>query len=469
MVRRRNRKVNARCGPLFWGVMFAATAAALAASARGQDDLVPLIVELLGDKDKDVRSLAFEQVRTQAKGEAATRKFAELLPTLQPETQVGLLSALATRGDRGAAPAVRTLLTGSQDESVRLAAITALGFLGDAGDMGVLVKHLSSGKDAEQKAARASLVRLPGEAASAALVAQMQHAPAAQRIALIEILTERRTGQNELLVAAVNDDPQIRSAAMSALGRIAAPEHIAAMVPGVLKAQPGSERAAAERAVAAVCHRIAEAGDRAKLLLATMDKLDAKNRRELMPTLGRVGGPAALASAEEAYRDADPAMHAAGLAALCNWPDGSVVARLLELARTEEHPEHRTMARRALIRMAPLEDARTDARRLDLLRTLIAMCPDEKEQNQVLERAKSVRTVETLRFISPYLEKPPFAQQACLTVVELAHHSGLREPHKAEFHAALDKVIATSQNATVVDRAQRYKKGQTWVRPKPSS
>ena len=43
---------------------------------------------------------------------------------------------------------------------------------------------------------------------------------------------------------------------------------------------------------------------------------------------------------------------------------------------------------------------------------------------------------------------------------------GLREPHKAEFDQALDKVIQTSQDATVVDRAQRYKKGQTWVRPK---
>jgi hypothetical protein len=51
-------------------------------------------------------------------------------------------------------------------------------------------------------------------------------------------------------------------------------------------------------------------------------------------------------------------------------------------------------------------------------------------------------------------------------VVELAHHRGLREPNKAEFDQALDKVIQTSQDATVVDRAQRYKKGQTWVRPK---
>jgi len=50
-------------------------------------------------------------------------------------------------------------------------------------------------------------------------------------------------------------------------------------------------------------------------------------------------------------------------------------------------------------------------------------------------------------------------------VVELAHHRDLREPNKAEFDRALDKVIQTSKDATVVDRANRYKKGQTWARP----
>jgi hypothetical protein len=287
-----------------------------------------------------------------------------------------------------------------------------------------------------------------------------------QRVALIEILTERRAGRDDLLAAAVDDDPQVRRAAMQALGRIADPEHIAAMVPAVLKAQPGSERIAAERAVAAVSHRISDRDRQAAPLLEAMNKLSTPQRLQLMPALGRVGGPAALAAAEEAYGEKDGTVHAAGLAALCNWPDGAVVGHLLEAARIDAHPEHRTLARRALIRIAPLEDARSDARRLDLLRTLFVMCPDDAERNQVLERVKAVRTVETLRFVAPYLDQPPFSHQACTTVVELAHHSGLRESHREEFHRALDRVIATSQDATLIDRAQRYKAGQTWARPK---
>jgi len=76
-----------------------------------------------------------------------------------------------------------------------------------------------------------------------------------------------------------------------------------------------------------------------------------------------------------------------------------------------------------------------------------------------------VRSVQTLRFIKPYMNQSPYAEQACLAVVDLAHHSGLREANKAEFHRALDQVIRISKNATLLDRAQRYKKGETWVKP----
>ncbi len=136
------------------------------------------------------------------------------------------------------------------------------------------------------------------------------------------------------------------------------------------------------------------------------------------------------------------------------------------MARTDEHVDHRKLAFKALIRVAPLSDARSDQRRLDLLRTTLAMCEDDAERKLVLQRAASIRILEAVHFIAPYLKQSPFAEQACESIVELAHHRSLREPNKAEFDLLLDEVIATSKDATTIDRAQRYKKGQTWVRPK---
>ena len=432
-----------------------------------QDDATSLILELLKDQDKEVRAIALEQVRKEAKGEAATLKFAELLLTLSPEAQVGLLSALADRGDVAAAPAVRKLLAQTDQETVKVAAIEALGGVGTADDVPTLMEALGNGEKTLQAAARASLVRIAGEEASAAIVMAMEKAPSPQRVMLIEILATRRAGVPEIAKAAIDDDATVRSAAMKALGEMAAPEQLPGMIQGVLKAEPGKERAAAERAVALVCQRVSDGRPQVQPLLEAIQKLPAPDQHALLPTVGRVGGPLALEAVEKAIIESNTAAHAAGIAAICNWPDGTVGTRLLELARTEEHKEHRTQARKALIRVAPIADARTDQRRLDLVKTTFALCHDDAERKLVLQRAKSVRTIDTLRYVASFLDDPKFAQQACETIVELAHHRGLREPHKAEFDPLLVRVVSISKDPVVIDRAQRYKKGQTWNKPKP--
>jgi hypothetical protein len=252
---------------------------------------------------------------------------------------------------------------------------------------------------------------------------------------------------------------------MIALGQIAGPEHIEGMVRGVLKAEKGGERDAAEKAIMSVCGRMSDPERRADPLLAAMEKLSDGDRLVILPTLGRVGGSTARKIVEEAIADTEPRRHEAGLRALCNWPNASIAPRLIELAERDEHPEHRTLALAALIRVAPLPDQRPPAERLALLQKTMTMCTRDDERKLVLKRSSAIRTVETLRFVAAYLDQPQLAQQACEAVVELAHHRGLREPNKDEFHKALDRVLQTGKDAVVIERANRYKRDQTWVRP----
>jgi HEAT repeat protein len=440
---------------------------ALPAVGQSGDELVELVITLLGDKDKDVRALGLEQVRSEAKGEKATRRFAAELRNLPPDAQIGLLAALADRGDRAARLTVLEVISKSNDDAVAAAAIEALGPLGEAFDVPRLVQLLSSGPKTRRDAARKSLVRLTGEGVPAAIAGQLHESPPGLHVALIEIVASRRAldAVPNLLSAAVDADSSVRAAAMTALGQLAAPEHLPDMLQGVLRAQRGKERDAAERAVALVCNRIMEADKRAEPLLATMKALTGDERIALLPMLGRVGGPAALEEVEAAISDRGAARHDAGIRALCNWPEASIAPRLIVLAQMDEHADHRSLARAALIRVAPLPDKRPPGDKLKLLQQVLAICQRDAEQDQALRRASAIRTVETLRFVIPYLDKPPHAQAACEAVVELAHHRGLREPNKAEFDRALDKVIATSKDAVVIERATRYKKGQTWTRP----
>ena len=92
----------------------------------------------------------------------------------------------------------------------------------------------------------------------------------------------------------------------------------------------------------------------------------------------------------------------------------------------------------------------------------VAKTPEEV--SLVINRVRTAYDIEALRFVLPYVDQPQFAQIACETIVEIAHHREVRDPNKAEVDKVLDKVIATSKNPVVVERANRYKRGETWDR-----
>ena len=156
------------------------------------DELVQMVVRLLADEDRQMRALGLEQVRTAAKGAAATRLFAAQLPRLKADAQVELLRALAARGDPAAVAAVREVLAPSRDEPVRLAAIDALGGLGDASDVPRLVQVLAADSQPEVAAARRCLVSLRGDAVDAALQTAMKDATAPQRDAVVGVVAARK-------------------------------------------------------------------------------------------------------------------------------------------------------------------------------------------------------------------------------------------------------------------------------------
>ena len=279
---------------------------------------------------------------------------------------------------------------------------------------------------------------------------------------LLEVLAARNAKDSGagILPAAEDADAKVRMAAMTTLSQLAAPEQVADMLRGVLKAAPGAEREAAEKAVMIVCDRNKDAAKRAEPLLAALAQLSEGDKTTLLPTLGRVGGPSALKVVAAAIADQNPDRHEAGIRALCDWPDASAAPKLQELAQSGDAGQ-RMAALRALIRVAALPDKRSDADRLNLLKKTMTMATRDEERKLVVTRARAVRTIDSLRFAVPYLNQLALAQEACGTVVELAHHRELREPNKAEFDKALDVVIRIGKDPGVVDRAKRYKKGQT--------
>ncbi|MFM7244833.1 MAG: HEAT repeat domain-containing protein, partial [Planctomycetaceae bacterium] len=369
------------------------------------------------------------------------------------------------RGDRAAVAAARAAATAATDADVRAAALALVGRLGGVDEVGTLVAGLEA-EGAARDAARRGLVEIGGPGVAEAIRAAAATAPAAVRPAVIDALAERRDRQAVpmLVAAAVADDPAGRAAAMRALGVFGGAAEVPTMVASLVKAS-GDERAAAERGLVAACTTGREAGAATDALVGAYSAADAVTRRAILPALARVGGPKVMVIVDAML--ADPATRSQGLDALSKWPDATVKDRLLDLLGGTTDPKEKELVLSTLIRIAPLPDNKlNDGQKLELLQKTMGLCQRTEDKARVLERANAIRTIETFRFVVPYLDDPALAEPACRSVVELAHHQKLRDAHKAEFTAALDKVLGLTKNEELRERATRYKAGQTWDRKK---
>ncbi len=453
-------------------VCFLMTLIAMVGKARAADDpdeALNLAISLVGDTDKELRAAGLQQVREGIKGTAATKKLTALLPKLSPEAQIGLLGALADRGDVAAGGAARDLI-GSNDERVRVAAIGAVGALGDSTDATMLIKLLGDSAKPINAAARDALSRLRSRQATGIIIAALGQSKTKSAVDLINILAARRAGEaTPVLLAAATDERQpVRQAAMNALGRLAEPDEtaVAGMMRGILRADRGAERDAAETALKQVCDKIPDPEKRAAVPLAFYKGLaDSGDQAGILPAIGRIGGKSAfefidrLTTAKEHNALSDAAVRA-----LCLWPDASIADRLIDLTKHPIEPAQRIKTLQAVIRVAALHDKRSNADRLKLLKQAMELAQTDSERNLVVRRAGTIHTMDALHWVLPYIDQPAFAQKACESVAEMGHHRELREPNKAEFDLALDKVIKISRNPVTVDEAERYKKGETFNR-----
>jgi hypothetical protein len=427
-----------------------------------------LAIELVRGSDPDLGAVALEQLRDGLTGEAYTVELTEqVLPTLPPDAQTRLLATLAGRGDAAALPGIIRLAK-ADHQAVAAAALRAIAPLGDGQQVALLVNSLA-GPGPIAEAARAALVAIQGADVSSQLLAAADAAelPVASRAAVFEILAERRdrSAVSLLLEAALADDATLRGAAMRALAKLAGPADVGGLVAGFLAADAGGERNAAERAILAVCVQGPEAKPAAAALAQAYGAAEPGAQETLLPLLARVGGPDVLAIVDSLVADSEPARRKLGLAALSRWPDATVADRLLALFGNARDDTERQLLLGALIRIAPVpNNGLDDAQKLALVEKTLLLCTTAADRGRLLERASAIRRIETLRFLLPFLDEPAVAESAAEGIVELAHHRALRDAHKAEFTAALDRVLTISQDPVTRDRAERYKQGKTWER-----
>ncbi|HNT86380.1 MAG TPA: HEAT repeat domain-containing protein, partial [Candidatus Hydrogenedentes bacterium] len=406
-----------------------------------------LLMIMLTEADFEIVLQAMHHVRA-IPGTPATRFFVELLETesLPPENEALLIKALVDRGDRFALPAVTKALA-SEHEAVRAAALEGLGVFGDASSVPALARVAAESKGEEQRMARSSLYRLPGEAVDAAILDELSRAEAAVRVELIRAVAERATpGALDLLVARVgDDDAAVREAAVKALAGTAAFADLPRMTDLLLEC-PDELRSAMTRTVVQVARKAGAPEDAAAPVVAALDKAEAPSlKAAILLALGEIGDPATLDTLRAAVKHSNEDIAYAAVSALSSWPDAAPLADLIDIARNSDVDRFRSKALDGYVRMLRLPSDRPAAETAALYEQALQLASNASAKRRILSGLSDLADPKALEIVERYLDDEAVRTEAAVAAERIrANFYELSASSNLEMlRQALDKNVDT--------------------------
>jgi HEAT repeat protein len=428
----------------------------LVAAAGGQEpdqDVVNMVIDALRSNDPQMQTGAITIARG-IPGEAVTRALAEELPKLSPAIQVQLLAALADRGDASALPAVIETIK-SPDDSVRIAALNAVGQLGGGRDVPLLAERAVATKGPEQKAAREALYRLRSPEVDSVILQAIPGASADVKVELIAAVGQRNTGGaiETLFKTAADENRRVRLESFAALRTVAGPEDLPALVNLLLQVQADADRPEAQKMVAAVAHKIEDKNRQAAAVLAVLPNVkEAGPRASLLNVLGRIGDNSALPALQAALTSREADVRDAAIRALSDWPTAEPLPDLLKVAQTAENKVHRVLALRGVVRLLGLDGSRSSEETVDLYKKAMDLAGDAAEKKRVLSGLAATKSLAALNMAAAYLDDVTLYLEAESAAVRIGQ--AIYADYPQQTTEVLQKVIKGTKNDAIRRQAE---------------
>lgn len=403
---------------------------------------VPTLLNVVADGAADgaLRGAAAELLGSVAGG-GVPRAIAAEVELVEPEAQVYLLRALASRGDAAVVPTVVKLLD-AEDEAVRIEALRTLAVLGNYEVAPLLLRAAARASGAEQEAARQSLARLRGPYVDETLLGELEPAGPPLRIEVARALAARwyRPALPRLLREAEHADEEVRLGALAALEQLALPHDAADLVRLLVQEKSETVRTAALDAVVAASLQQEDEDARVAPLLRAWRDANADTRVWLIRACGRIGGAAALEQLHTALRDASPVVSDAAVRALAKWQTPDALGDLRYLAENAPYETHRTLALQGFIRLVGVKAKRDSQATLALYEQALGLAERVEERRLALGGIGTVADVAALKLAQSFLADEELRAEAEAATLATARLCGPTDPGAAL--AAIEAVAA---------------------------
>lgn len=299
--------------------------AMLARGAQGVD----LMVEQLKSPDREYFQTGLTVSRV-LPGERATKG---LTDSLQAESsqdrQVLLILALRDRGDKQALGAVLEKLK-SDSPAVQLAAINAIGAIGDDSSVSILASVANS---ANTDAVLGALVELKGPRVNAALMKAAE--PPNSSTVAIKALGKRRAKEAVQLLFQLSEanSAAVSQEAIVALGTAVSQDRFLDLVALLKAAKTADRKAAIQSAIRGAVFRSTKPDASAEALAAMIPSSSGSDREFLFEQVRMAGGAKAVALMRGFATGSDEALQDAATKTLGLWLSADAAPVLLQVAQ----------------------------------------------------------------------------------------------------------------------------------------
>jgi HEAT repeat protein len=374
-------------------------------------------------------------------------------PKLPPARQALVLLLLGDLQDRRALPLVFSAVQ-SAPTDVRAAAVRSLRQLGDVSVVPLLLKVAAADPEETIALEAQNVLRsLPGREMDATLLSALQQSDGRTQLVLIGIVGYRRieVAWPILLKFADDEQPQVRLAALAALGETATLDGLPTLTSRIIGSQSAEEGAAVREALKVACVRMPDRDACAEKLAASLAEAPPAAKTMLLDLLGSVGGSTALAAVARSARDPDASVQDAATRVLGEWLSADAAPELLDLAQTLDDDRLKTRALRGYIRVIrqlglPAEE------RISMCREALRVAKRDEERKLLMEVLGRNPSVEGLSLVVPYLGQPRLRNEASAAIIAIAEKIAPADRNAAE--DALRRVLQSGASDEAKARAQ---------------
>lgn len=420
-------------------------AASLVALAKADPaSMHKLLAEALGSSEIRVQQAALT-VGASLLGKELTPALVALLPKLAAPAKVQVLNAVDSTAEKEVIGAVD-----DADEPVRRAALEALGRMGGAASVPVLIKAVQEDAKPGKSVAEASLARISGDPAAAALVQAAGEGDSKSRVVAISAISARKhlAAIPALFKYTDETDSAVRKASYSALKNMGSDAEIEPLAKQVLagKAEAGS-------ALEAACQHSLDKSAAVKTILALAGG-DEQKLAALMEPLAVLGGDEALGVLTKLAASANAEVQNDAVRALGNWPDFAAAKPLMAIANNKEAKLNQyVLALQGVVRLVKSVDTESADKRVALANEAMTAARRIEEKKLVLSAYASIPNRRAAAALKPFLNDPELKKEACAAATSLAE--ALVRPDKRNAQDLANAVKAATTDAGLVRRVDR--------------